>query len=69
MSVPLTSIRARTFGATARASSHRRPQHRLEPPALFGAYAKGGDNAELKGWAFSTLSHLREYLSMAEKLK
>jgi hypothetical protein len=22
----------------------------LEPPALFGAYAKGGDNAELKGW-------------------
>jgi putative membrane protein len=37
--------------------------------ALFDAYAKGGDNAELKGWAFRTLPHLREHLSMAEKLK
>ena len=37
--------------------------------ALFDAYAKGGDNAELKGWAFRTLPHLREHLSMAKKLK
>ena len=37
--------------------------------ALFDAYAKGGDNSELKGWAFKTLPHLREHLSMAEKLK
>jgi putative membrane protein len=37
--------------------------------ALFDAYAKGGDNGELKGWAFRTLPHLREHLSMAEKLK
>jgi putative membrane protein len=37
--------------------------------ALFDAYAKGGENAELKGWAFRTLPHLREHLSMAEKLK
>ena len=37
--------------------------------ALFDAYAKNGDNAELKGWAFRTLPHLREHLSMAEKLK
>jgi putative membrane protein len=36
--------------------------------ALFDAYAKNGDNAELKGWAFRT-PHLREHLSMAEKLK
>ena len=37
--------------------------------ALFEAYAKGGDNGELKGWAGQTLPHLKEHLSMAEKLK
>jgi putative membrane protein len=37
--------------------------------ALFDAYAKGGDNSELKGWASRTLPHLREHLSLAEKLK
>ena len=37
--------------------------------ALFDAYAKSGDNAELKTWASTTLPHLREHLSMAEKLK
>ncbi len=37
--------------------------------ALFEAYAKGGDNAELKGWAGQTLPHLKEHLSMAEKLQ
>ena len=37
--------------------------------ALFEAYAKGGDNDELKGWAGQTLPHLKEHLSMAEKLK
>jgi len=31
--------------------------------ALFEAYAKGGDNAELKGWAGQTLPHLKEHLS------
>jgi putative membrane protein len=37
--------------------------------ALFEAYSKGGDNADLKGWAGQTLPHLKEHLSMAEKLK
>jgi putative membrane protein len=37
--------------------------------ALFEAYAKGGDNAELKAWAGQTLPHLKEHLRMAEKLK
>src|SRR3954468_22067520 len=37
--------------------------------ALFEAYAKGGDNAELKGWAGRALPHLKEHLNMAEKLK
>jgi putative membrane protein len=37
--------------------------------ALFDAYAKSGDDAELKAWAGQTLPHLKEHLSMAEKLK
>jgi putative membrane protein len=37
--------------------------------ALFEAYGKGGDNAELQGWASRTLPHLKEHLAMAEKLK
>ena len=37
--------------------------------ALFEAYAKGGDDSDLKGWAANTLPHLKEHLSMAEKLK
>jgi putative membrane protein len=37
--------------------------------ALFEAYSKGGDNADLKGWAGQTLPHLKDHLSMAEKLK
>jgi putative membrane protein len=37
--------------------------------ALFEAYAKTGDNSDLKSWAGQTLPHLKEHLSMAEKLK
>jgi putative membrane protein len=37
-----------------------------EAVALFEAYAKGGDNAELKDWAGKTLPHLKKHLSMAE---
>jgi putative membrane protein len=37
--------------------------------ALFEAYAKGGDNADLKKWAARTLPHLKQHLAMAEKLK
>jgi putative membrane protein len=37
--------------------------------ALFEAYSKNGDNPELKSWAAATLPHLKEHLSMAEKLK
>jgi putative membrane protein len=37
--------------------------------ALFDAYAKGGDNPQLKGWAGKTLPHLKEHLTMVEKLK
>ena len=37
--------------------------------ALFEAYASGGDNPDLKSWAAQTLPHLKEHLSMAQKLK
>ena len=37
--------------------------------ALFDAYAKDGDDPELKRWAAKTLPHLKEHLTMAEKLK
>jgi putative membrane protein len=37
--------------------------------ALFEAYAETGDNSDLKSWAGQTLPHLKEHLSMAEKLK
>ena len=37
--------------------------------ALFEAYAKTGDNSDLKSWAGQTLPHLKEHLSMAEKLE
>jgi putative membrane protein len=37
--------------------------------ALFEAYAKGGDDSELKRWAAKTLPHLQQHLTLAEKLK
>jgi putative membrane protein len=37
--------------------------------ALFEAYSKSGEDSELKTWAGKTLPHLKEHLSMAEKLK
>jgi putative membrane protein len=37
--------------------------------ALFEAYAKDGDNADLKKWAATTLPHLKQHLKMAQKLK
>jgi putative membrane protein len=37
--------------------------------ALFNAYAKSGDDPELKKWAAKTLPHLERHLTMAQKLK
>jgi len=36
---------------------------------LFTKYSQTGDNADLKQWAAKTLPHLKEHLSMAEKLR
>ena len=40
-----------------------------EAVALFEAYSKSGEDSELKTWAGKTLPHLKEHLTMAEKLK
>ncbi|MFL6799574.1 MAG: DUF4142 domain-containing protein [Xanthobacteraceae bacterium] len=37
--------------------------------ALFTAYSTSGDIEPLKGWAATTLPHLKEHLSLAQKLK
>src|SRR3954454_6601252 len=37
--------------------------------ALFEQYAQGGDNPQLKSWASKTLPHLKQHLTMAQKLK
>jgi putative membrane protein len=37
--------------------------------SLFQRYAKGGDNADLKGWAGKTVPTLRHHLKMAQSLK
>jgi len=44
-------------------------QAHQEAVALFEAYSQNGDNPDLKQWAAKTLPHLKEHLSMAEKLK
>ena len=44
-------------------------QAHQEAVTLFQAYAQNGDNSDLKQWAAKTLPHLKEHLSMAEKLK
>jgi putative membrane protein len=44
-------------------------QGHVEAVALFQAYAKSGDNRDLKKWAAKTLPHLKIHLGMAEKLK
>jgi putative membrane protein len=36
--------------------------------SLFERYAKGGDNADLKGWAVKTLPALKHHLEMAQGL-
>jgi len=36
--------------------------------SLFDRYSKGGDNADLKGFAGKTLPHLQEHLKMAQDL-
>jgi putative membrane protein len=35
---------------------------------LFEAYAREGDNPDLKAWAAKTLPHLKQHLAMAKKL-
>ncbi len=39
-----------------------------EAVSLFENYAQNGDNPALRRWAAKTLPHLKQHLSMAEKL-
>jgi putative membrane protein len=52
---------------------HRYDQIQLtthrEAVSLFEAYSKNGDHPDLRRWAATTLPHLKEHLTMAEKLK
>lgn len=43
-------------------------QAHQEAVDLFSRYAQAGDNNDLKAWAGKTLPHLREHLTMAQKL-
>src|SRR3954464_11916301 len=43
-------------------------QAHQEAVDLFSRYSQGGDNNDLKAWAAKTLPHLREHLTMAQKL-
>jgi putative membrane protein len=43
-------------------------QAHQEAVDLFSRYAQAGDNNDLKAWAAKTVLHLREHLSMAQKL-
>ena len=43
-------------------------QAHQEAVDLFSRYAQAGDNNDLKAWAAKTLPHLREHLTMAQKL-
>lgn len=43
-------------------------QAHQEAVDLFSRYSQTGDNSDLKTWAAKTLPHLREHLTMAQKL-
>jgi len=43
-------------------------QAHQEAVELFTHYSQSGDNSDLKQWAAQTLPHLKEHLSMAQKL-
>jgi len=47
---------------------HMQLQAHQEAIDLFSRYAQDGDNNDLKVWAAKTLPHLREHLTMAQKL-
>jgi len=62
----LKSLSGKDFDSTY---DQMQKQGHQDAVALFEQYAQSGDNAELKRWASKTLPHLKQHLSMAEKLK
>jgi putative membrane protein len=65
----LDGLRAMTGTQLDKAYDDVQKQAHKDAVDLFEKYAQGGDNADLKAWAAKTLPHLKEHLSMAEKLK
>ena len=66
----------RAWGSFCLTPSQRQPAYdqiqvtaHQDAVALFEAYAKAGDDAQLKTWAAKTLPHLKQHLTMAQKLK
>jgi putative membrane protein len=64
----LDQLKAKTAKEFDQAYDKMQLQAHEEAVALFEAYSKSGDNADLKAWAAKTLPHLKEHLAMARKL-
>jgi len=64
----LDQLKAKTGKDFDQAYDRMQLQAHEEAVALFEAYSKNGDNADLKAWAAKTLPHLKEHLAMARKL-
>jgi putative membrane protein len=65
----LDDLKAKDGKAFDQAHDQSQLKGHQDAVALFESYAKGGDDPELKQWAAKTLPHLKEHLSMAQKLK
>jgi len=65
----LDDMKAMSGDQLDKAYDQTQKQAHQDAVKLFEQYAQNGDNADLKAWAAKTLPHLKEHLSMAEKLK
>jgi len=64
----LDQLKAKTGKEFDQAYDKMQLQAHEDAVALFEAYSKNGENADLKAWAAKTLPHLKEHLAMARKL-
>lgn len=65
----LDDLKAKSGKDFVQAYDQDQVQGHEDAVALFTAYSKSGDNADLKKWAANTLPTLKEHLAMAKKLK
>jgi putative membrane protein len=64
----LDDLKAKTGKDFDRAYDQMQVSAHEDAVALFEAYSKSGDNADLKAWAAKTLPHLQDHLAQAKKL-